>query len=341
MTTARTVLTGATGGLGGRVGRLLADHGVPLRLVVRDPSRAPDLPGAEVVVATYDDAAALRSAFEGASSVFLVSAAEHPERVRQHLTAVDAAAAAGVDRVVYTSFLGAAPDATFTFARDHAATEERLRASGLAWTFLRDAFYQDVLPHFAGADGTLRGPAGDGRLSAVTRDDVAAAAAAVLTEGAAHDGRTYDLTGPEALSFDEVAAQLAEVSGRPVSYVRETVDEAYASRSGYGAPAFEVDGWVSTYTAVASVGKLHVSGFLAWVMWLAVHLVYLTAFKNRVTALMHWAVSFVGRGRSERTATMQQVTARIYLMRAEAAAQQHEPGPPNRASLTEAAGRAG
>jgi len=98
---------------------------------------------------------------------------------------------------------------------------------------------------------------------------------------------------------------------------------------------------ISRFRAVASVGKLHVSGFLAWVMWLAVHLVYLTAFKNRVTALMHWAVSFVGRGRSERTATMQQVTARIYLMRAEAAAQQHEPGPPNRASLTEAAGRAG
>jgi len=258
--TAPTVVTGATGGLGGRVAQLLSQRDVPLRLVVRDPSRAPDLPGADVVVATYDDAAALRTAFAGASSVFLVSASEHPERVRQHRTAVDAAAAAGVDRVVYTSFLGAAEDATFTFARDHAATEEHLRASGTAWTFLRDAFYQDVLPHFAGADGVLRGPAGDGGLSAVARDDVARAAAAVLTGGAQHDGRSYDLTGPEALSFDDVAAQLAEVSGRPVSYVRETVDEAYASRSGYGAPRFEVDGWVSTYTAVAAGELAAVSG---------------------------------------------------------------------------------
>ena len=155
-------VTGSTGALGGRVAARLAAAGVRQRLVVRDPARAPDLPNVEIAQATYDDADALREAFAGTDAVFLVSAAEHPDRVRQHLTAVDAVAAAGVDRVVYTSFLGAAPDATFTLARHHWATEERLREHDLAYTALRDSMYLDFLPFMAGAEGVIRGPADDG-----------------------------------------------------------------------------------------------------------------------------------------------------------------------------------
>lgn len=245
-------ITGATGAIGGRVARSL--HG-ELRLLVRDPSRAPDI-GAQVRTAEYGDGDAMRAALDGVHTLLLVSATEHPERVRLHTTAVDAAVAAGVERIVYTSFLNAAPDATFTFARDHWATEQHIRATGLRWTFLRDAMYADFLPGLVGADGTIRGPAGDGAFAPVAQADVAAVATAVLTSDA-YDGRTLDLTGPELLTMSDVAALLAEVTGRPVTYVEETVEEAYASRASYGAAAFEVDGWVSTYTAVAA-GELAV-----------------------------------------------------------------------------------
>ena len=252
-------LTGSTGRLGGRVAALLAHDDLSLRLVCRDASRAPQV-GAEVVTATYGDGPAMQAALAGVRTLFLVSAAEDAERLAQHRAAVDAAAAAGVDHVVYTSFLGAAPDATFTLARDHAATEEMLRASGMAWTFLRDALYADFLPLMVGEDGVLRGPAGDGRVAAVATDDVAAAAVAVLRDPAAHAGRTYDLTGPQALTLDEVAATVREVTGRQVSYVDETLEEAYASRAVYGAPDWQVDAWVSTYTAIAAGELATVSG---------------------------------------------------------------------------------
>src|SRR6186997_145387 len=159
-------VTGATGGLGGRVARRLAARGVFQRLVVRDPTRAPRLAGSELAVAGYHDPAAMRSAFAGIDTLLLVSAAESADRIQQHLAAVDAAVAAGVGRIVYTSFVGAAPDATFVLARHHWLTEERLRERGVPHTILRDNLYQDVFPYFAGPDGVIRGPAGDGRVSA-------------------------------------------------------------------------------------------------------------------------------------------------------------------------------
>jgi len=259
-------VTGATGGLGGRVARRLAGRGVGQRLIVRDAARAPELNGAEAVVATYGDTEAMRRALDGVATLLLVSASEDRERVNLHTSAVDAAVAAGVERVVYTSFYGAAPDCTFTFGRDHWHTEEALKASGLRSTFLRDNLYIDFLPLLAGADGVIRGPAGDGRVAAVARDDIADAAVAVLLgdggDPARHDGRGYDMTGPEALTLAEIAEELSRVAGRPISYQEETVEEAYASRASYGAPDWEVDGWVSTYTAIANGDLEQVSGDL-------------------------------------------------------------------------------
>ncbi|GAA3666546.1 SDR family oxidoreductase [Nocardioides ginsengisoli] len=244
-------VTGATGGLGGRVARALAERGVAQRLVVRDASRAPQLPGATVAVADYDDRDAAVAALDGVRTLLMVSAAETAERRAEHLAFVAAAAEAEVAHVVYTSFYGAAPDATFTLARDHWATEEALRASGMAFTFLRDCFYLDFIPHLVGDDGVIRGPAGDGRVAAVTRDDIAAAAVAVLLDPAPHAGLTYDLTGPEALTFTEIAAILTLHTGRTVTYHDETVEEAYASRLRWEAPPWQYDAWVSTYTAIA------------------------------------------------------------------------------------------
>lgn len=262
--TAPIAVTGATGHLGGAVAAALAAAGVAQRLVVRSPGRAPTLPAAAVVPATYDDAVAARAALAGVDTVFMVSGAEQPDRLGAHRTFVDAAVAAGVSRIVYTSFFAAAPDATFTLARDHWHTEEHIRASGLRFTFLRDNLYADQLPLFAGADGVLRGPGGDGRVSAVARRDVADVAVAVLLAELAgvrdHHGRSYDLTGPQSLSLADAARIISEVTGRETRYQDETVVQAYRSRSGYGAPAWQLDAWVSTYTAIAAGELAPVTG---------------------------------------------------------------------------------
>jgi NAD(P)H dehydrogenase (quinone) len=168
-----------------------------------------------------------------------------------HKATIDAAVAAGVRRIVYTSFVGAAPDATFTFARDHWHTEEYLRGTGVEYTFLRNNIYLDFIPGMVSEVGVIRGPAGDGRVAAVTRDDVAEVAARVLLDSS-HSGMTYDLTGPSAFTLAEFAELLSSLSGRPVRYQAETLDEAYRSREAYGAPAWEVAGWVTTYAAIAS-----------------------------------------------------------------------------------------
>lgn len=245
-------VTGSTGAVGGMVARRLADAELAQRLLVRSPERAPDLPRATVVRASYADTAETRAALEGVETLFMVSAAEDEHRREQHLAFVDAAAAAGVAHVVYTSFLNASPTATFTLARDHAATERHLEASGMAWTFLRDGLYLDFLPLMMGDDGAIRGPAGQGRAAVIARRDVARVAATVLQEQAAHAGRTYDLTGPQALTFTEMAEILSRHLGRTVTFVDETIEEAYASRASYGAPDWQVEAWVSTYSAVAT-----------------------------------------------------------------------------------------
>ncbi|GIH26439.1 NAD(P)-dependent oxidoreductase [Acrocarpospora phusangensis] len=246
------VITGATGRLGGRVARRLSAAGLPQRLVVRDPARAPRLDGAAVTIAEYGDFAASRRALTGAGTVLMVSAAEDAGRLTQHRTFVDAAADAGVGHLVYISFYGAAPASTFTLARDHWATEEHIRATGVPYTFLRDNLYADFLPMMAGRDGVIRGPAGTGRASVVAQDDIADVATAVLLGPSAHAGLTHDLTGPEALTLAEMCEIMTEVTGEPVRYHEETLEEAYASRSSYGAPGWLVDAWVSTYTAIAA-----------------------------------------------------------------------------------------
>ncbi|MCC4250015.1 MULTISPECIES: SDR family oxidoreductase [Microbacterium] len=253
-------VTGSTGAVGGRVARDLAARGIPQRLLVRDASRAPELAGAEVHVAGYSDTDAAAAALAGVETLFMVSASESADRVEHHRQFVDAAARAGVRSIVYTSFLAAAPDAVFTLGRDHAASEEIIRASGMSWTFLRDNFYMDMMELFAGDDGVIRGPAGDGRCSLVSRADVAATAVAVLLDPSAHADAAYDLTGPEALSLHEVAEKISAVRGHPVRYLDESLDEAYASRAVYGAPRWQVDAWVSTYTAIASGDLARVSG---------------------------------------------------------------------------------
>ena len=243
-------VTGATGAVGSRVAARLAEAGAPMRLVVRDPARAPRHPGAEIrQIAGYGAGDDVRAALAGVDTLFLVPAEESAGRVEEHRTAIDAAVAAGVRHVVYLSFVDARPDSTFTLGRDHWATEELVRATGLAHTFARMNLYMDFIPSMVMPDGVIRGPAGGGRLAAILRDDVAAAVAAILTsEG--HAGRAYELTGPAAFSLAEAAELMTRFRGEPVRFEDENDEEAYASRAGYGAPDWQVKAWVTTYHAI-------------------------------------------------------------------------------------------
>jgi len=214
------VVTGATGLLGGAVvERLLARQPAEeIAVSVRDPAKAAALAdrGVRVRRGDYDDAASLAHAFEGAEQLLLVSAAATGETaLRQHRTAIDAARRAGVRRVVYTSHMGANPASAFAPMVDHAATEALLADSGLAFTALRNGFYAAsgrMLLGRAFETGEVAAPA-DGPVSWTAHDDLADAAAIVLTEEGRFEGPTPPLTGSAAL---DLAGLAAEALGRPI-----------------------------------------------------------------------------------------------------------------------------
>jgi len=237
-------ITGATGELGGRVARQLSALGFKQRLIVRDPARAPLLPGAEVAVATYEDSEAMAKALDGTSTLLFVSGHEDPERVSLHRKAIEGARLAGVERIVYTSFMGAAPNATFPYARDHGATEQAIREAGISLTAMRDTLYADYAPRLVGQDGVIRAPAGHGRLAWVARADVARLAVVLLTEPG-HEGQVYDVSGPHAIDLHETARILTKATRRAITYHAETLAEARESRAGH--PDWLVDGWIGSY----------------------------------------------------------------------------------------------
>lgn len=243
-------ITGSTGHVGALVAARLAD----LRpvLVVRNEAKAPPIAGSRVVVSDYADAAGSVRALSGVDILFMVSASESPFRRVQHRTFIEAAAASGVRHIVYTSFFAADPRAVFTLGRDHADAEAAISASGMAFTILRDNLYSDLLPYFADDAGVIRGPAGDGRVAAVARADVADVVCAILRNPAVHADVTYELTGPEALTLHEVAGRAGAVIGRELTYHSETMEEAYESRAHYRAERWRLDAWVSTYASIAA-----------------------------------------------------------------------------------------
>ena len=246
MKTVRFAVTGATGVLGRRVAEGLAARGLEQRLVVRDATRAPRVPGAEVAqVASYADARAMGAALTGVETLFLVSAHDSigvihrarmsgrpvpaHDRVHDHIAAIAAAAAVGVERIVYLSFMNPEPDATFLLAREHFHTEEYIRSTGLGFTFVRPCLYVDKVAQHVARSDVIRVPSGEGRVAWVTRDDVADAVVGVLT-GSGHDGAAYDITGPEALSMAETAQRLSVALGRTITYEAQTPHEARAGR---------------------------------------------------------------------------------------------------------------
>ncbi len=227
-------VTGASGQLGRAViSHLLAEEGVaPGRIIAgtREPAKLADLAarGVRVVALDFEQTESLAQAFAGVDRLLLIStdALDRPgRRLAQHLAAVEAARAAGVGHVLYTSMPNPA-DSLVPFAPDHLGTETALQASGLRWSILRNAWYQENLLMELGPaleHGQWTTAAGEGRYAPVSRADCARAAAAALT-GKAVPGRIYDITGPELLGMDEIAALAGEAFGRPVVAVK--LDEA-------------------------------------------------------------------------------------------------------------------
>lgn len=243
-------VTGSTGHLGGRVATRLAKLGLPQRLLVRNHARATQLPGAEIMQASYEDGPSMKEALSGIEVLLLVSGYGQ-DRLEQHYSAIDAAVAAGVERIVYTSFLSAAPNATFSHAREHYLTEQHIRESGCRYTFLRPTFYLDRAPRWFSNEGIVQGPAGNGTISWISRDDLADVATAVLTSSG-HNGASYEITGSQALTLTEAAEAFSRVTGIPASYRPETIEEAKASRARFNPTNWELEAWVSTYVAIAT-----------------------------------------------------------------------------------------
>lgn len=245
----RIAITGASGQYGRIVTQALVDQGRARDLILmsRTPQKLADMAaqGCEVRYGDYDQGASMVEALAGAERLLLISGTRVGARVVQHQAAVDAARAAGVGHVVYTSFIGIDDPANPAEVRhDHIETERLIRASGLNFTFLRDAHYADAMIVMAGpgvmASGQWISNAGDGREAMVWREDCALCAVAVLA-GEGHAGQTYDVTGPELQSFAEVTALMAEVTGAPLTYVPVSDDEQYAMFDAMGIPRRPVD----------------------------------------------------------------------------------------------------
>jgi len=224
-------ITGASGQLARLTIDALLERGVDpasLVLVTRSPDAIADVAakGATVRHGDFDQPDGLPEAFAGIERLLLISASDIGRRIPQHQAAIDAAKAAGVRHVAYTSIANPVEDNPAPVTPEHRATEQALRDSGLAWTFLRNGIYAEFQATGAAqavASGQLVTNKGDGRTSYVSRADCAAAAAVVLaTDG--HEGQAYEITGPEAVTEENLAAIASEISGKPIEVVK--VDDA-------------------------------------------------------------------------------------------------------------------
>jgi uncharacterized protein YbjT (DUF2867 family) len=244
------LITGATGNNGAELVKIFAARGIPVRAMVRDVSRATAIsfPGIQVVEGDFSAPETLVAALSGVERAFLLTPSSE-QAEEQQINFVNAAEKSGVKHVVKLSQLGADSNSSARFLRYHAAVEQSLQASGMAYTFLRPNLYMQGLLNFKSTITTQNAfyaSAGDGKVSVIDVRDIAEVAFATLTESG-HERKIYDLTGPQALTHAEMAEQLSTAIGRQVAFVdvsSETMREALLR---VGLPTWQADGLVEEY----------------------------------------------------------------------------------------------
>jgi uncharacterized protein YbjT (DUF2867 family) len=245
------LLTGVTGNVGGEVLKQLAEKKTPIRVLARDPSKLQGMQGDSLIEAVrgdLSDSTSLEKALQGARSAFFLPPVD-PRSTEYHDLFIDAARKAGVGHIVKLSAMGADPNASMTFGRWHGEGEKRLEESGIAYTHLRpSAFMQNILAFAApiARQGMIFQPAGDAKISFVDVRDIAAVAVAALTE-TGHEGRTYEITGPEALSYFDVARIFADALGKTVIYVPTSPEDAHNALAASGVEEWRIQAILELY----------------------------------------------------------------------------------------------
>ena len=256
------LVTGATGNVGSQVVRELIALGMPVRAFVRDEDRARArlAPDVQLAVGDLSDASSVERALAGVDRVFL-SSADGPDKVGHEAGVVDAAAAAGVRLIVKASTMLAEAGSPLPPLDWNGRSEEHLLRSGVPATLLRSGFYMTNLLMAAeqvSGSGTVVAPAADGRIAMIDPRDIGAVAAVVLTEPG-HEGRSYRLTGPEAIGYDDVAAELSRATGSPVRYVDVPEHAARAGLEATGMPGWLVEHLVGVFRLVRAGGLAEVT----------------------------------------------------------------------------------
>jgi uncharacterized protein YbjT (DUF2867 family) len=244
------LVTGATGNTGSALLQQLEGRAANIRAMVRSSKHVERLPktSATVVVGNFDDPRSLEAALEGVTRAYLVTPSS-PDAETQQVRFAELAAAAGVGRLVKLSQFAADEASPVRFLRYHAAVERRIREIGVGFTFLRPNLYFQGLLAFQpiiAAKGHFVAPIGDARVSAVDVRDIAAVAARALTEEG-HDGKTYTITGPAAITHTEMASALSKAIGRPVAFIDVPPDAFAGALKGAGVPPWQADGLVEDY----------------------------------------------------------------------------------------------
>jgi putative oxidoreductase len=247
----KIAVTGVTGNLGGMVSGLCKKNGIEVRNLARNVEKAEKIGFSNVFKSSYDKSEDTVKSLEGIEVLFMVSGSENPNRIQQHKDFIDVAKIVGVSHIIYLSFYNASKNSIFTLGRDHYATEEYIKENGFKYTFLRDNFYVDFFVDLCREYSEIKGPAGNGKVSAVVRSDVSEVVAKILENPGKWENQTLNMTGPEELSMTEIVKTVSEYFGKEIKYIEETVEEAYESRKIWKAEQWEYDSWVSTYTAIA------------------------------------------------------------------------------------------
>ncbi len=264
------LVTGATGNFGKSAIDFLLKKGISstnIVALVRDEEKATDLKGKGVAlrIGDYDNYNSLLNAFKGIEKLLFVSGSDVFNREAQHQNVVKAAKASGVKHIVYTSFQGkneTESSPLWLVAQSHLMTETWLKESGMDYTILKNTLYMDFVPAFLGdkvlETGVIYLPAGNGKVGAVLRSEMAEATANILTSSN-HAGKTYRFTNQEAFSYQEIAQQLSEITGKTINYISPTAEEYAQTLTGYGVPA-DFIGLFSSFAVAQANGELEMVG---------------------------------------------------------------------------------